>query len=126
MVGNGLDHEIRPVADVSVRAKKDRADADGDEGGLRLRDQGRNLIRACGPKQRAEETQIRRCIVQRARQRPAAPEEKSRRGILAQQRVGVLTEPVQRGNHGRKNPDKQDCHFVDGMKIEVVRFVNLF
>ena len=28
LVGHGLDHEVRAVAEVSIRAEKDRADAD--------------------------------------------------------------------------------------------------
>ena len=38
MIGDGLDHEIRSVADVGVRAEEDRANADGEdvlvEGGM--------------------------------------------------------------------------------------------
>ena len=82
LLGDGLDHEVRAVADVSRRAEKHRADADGEDLQGCCAEQFMDVAGAGHAEKRAQETEIRRRIVERAGQHARAPEKNAGRGML--------------------------------------------
>src|SRR5450755_85444 len=57
LLGDSLDHEVRAVADVGERAKKNGPDTDGQDGMLLLREQLMDVAGARHAGKRAQETQ---------------------------------------------------------------------
>ena len=127
LVGDGLDHEIRPVADVSGRAKKDRADADGEQDSARFRLNNSSMSFApLMPKSALRKLRYVGALSSTLDRMPVPQIKNSRRRVGAQQRARVQIQPVERGNHRGKNAGEQNGHLLNRMEIEMVRLVHGF
>jgi len=78
LVGDGLDHEIRAVADVGGRAKEHRAETDGEQARRVLMQQLRDFLRAGHAEKRIQKTEIRRRVCQARWTKCPCPEKNSR------------------------------------------------
>ena len=102
MLGDGFDHEIRTVADVGRRAKKYRADADGQDLSCAWKAVC-DVFRAGHAVKRAQEAKIRRRVVQHGGQRARAPEKNPGEGFgpsnsfacrPSQSSAGIIVEKI--------------------------------
>src|SRR5262245_50047786 len=73
-------------------------------------------------KERLQEAQISGGVVQHTGEDPAAPKEKSSR--WRPKIACVPFQPIQRRHHRGKNPDEQNRNLLDGMKVEVIGFMD--
>src|SRR5882757_1071872 len=79
MIRDGFDHEVRPIADIGVRAEKNRAGTDGEYGSRMLLQKRVHIVRTGCAGQRAEKAKIRGRIVEHAGEGAASEKEEAGR-----------------------------------------------
>ena len=128
MFGDGFDHEVGSVADVSGGAEEDGTERDGDKDRNMRSGKGCDIaglaqIQPFLSERRSEEGQVSRCIIQHRGEHTGESVELQRR--LHAERIGVKLHVVQGGNHRPEDTEKEPSHFFDRMEIEVVHLVDL-
>lgn len=128
VLGNGFDHEIRSVSDVSCRSEEDRRHGDGHEDVRMAGGEGSHIgrfakLQSLLTDRCREEREVSRSVVQQGGKHAGEGVELDR--CFHAQRVRVKLQIVQCRNHCPENSEEQPCYFLDRVEVEMVHLVYL-